>query len=675
MKTLQFSSPFDRSLTQGAGSLAGDNSVQIFRVSTLVVCGLAACASVFAKDQDPGKEQDQLIADTDTIIVTASRSPLATADVGSSVTIITREQIEQRQARYVTDLLRAVPGVAISHSGATGAQAQVRIRGAEANHVLVLIDGVRANDPASGDEFKWELLSTSNIERIEVIRGPQSALWGSDALAGVVHIVTRSGSDRPKVGGFVEAGSRDTLNAGVHGGIGGNKWSLGFGLERLDTAGTNVSRTGTELDPSDMTTASLYGKYQPTENLQLDLGLRAVDAYTQFDPVDYLVTGLPIDGDVATESTQASAHLGGTLTTLSGQVLHHLNAKYFDSSNDNLTEGVLNSATASKRTTLAYQSDIQLSENMLSVALEHELTEFEQRGEISFGDPNQDQEMNVSSLIAEFQGKSIDRLTWLLSARYDDNSDFDGALTGRISGACQINDVTRIRSNIGTGQKSPTFIERFGYYPGQFIGNADLQPETSTSFDVGIEQVFMDGSFEWQFAVFKQNLENEINGFVYDPESFLFTAENMDGKSTRQGVEFSAVYDVTEELELGASYTYTDSSESTDAGDVDELRRPRHAGSVSANYRFLQQRAQLALTADYGGSRTDIFFPPYPEPSEMVTLGSYWLLDFTASYQFGGNSNVYIRATNLLDENYEQVFGYQTAGRAAYLGLRVDFGK
>ncbi len=647
--------------------------MQFLRVSTLIVCGLAACTSVFAKDQEQGTEQ--AIADTDTIIVTASRSPLSTADVGSSATIITREQIEQRQARYVTDLLRAVPGVAISHSGATGAQAQVRIRGAEANHVLVLIDGVRANDPASGDEFKWELLSTSNIERIEVVRGPQSALWGSDALAGVVHIITRSDSDSPKVGGFVEAGSHDTVNAGAHGGVGGDNWSLGFGFEQLDTAGTNVSRTGTELDESDMTTASLYGKYQPTENLQLDLGLRAVDAYTQFDPVDFVVTGLPVDGDVATQATQASAHLGGTLTTLSGQVLHHLNARYFDSSNDNLTEGMLNSATASTRTSLAYQSDIQVRQNMLSLALEHELTEFEQRGEIGFGDPNQDQEMTVNSLIAEFQGKSTSRLTWLFSARYDDNSDFDSALTGRISGVYQINDVTRIRSNIGSGQKAPTFIERFGFYPGQFIGNPDLEPETSTSFDVGIEHVFMDGSLEWQFAIFKQNLENEINGFVYDPESFLFTADNMDGKSTRQGIEFSAVYDVTEALALGASYTYTDSSESTEAGDVDELRRPQHAGSVTVNYRFLQQRAQLGLTADYGGSRTDIFFPPFPEPSESVTLDSYWLLDFVASYQFGSNTNAYIRATNLLDEDYEQVFGYQTAGQAAYLGLRVDFGK
>ncbi len=643
--------------------------MQYFRASTLLACGLFTCAQSFSQ------EEDQSSSPMDTILVTASRAPLATADAGSSVTVITREQIERRQARYVTDLLRAVPGVAVSHSGPIGAQTQVRIRGAEANHVLVLIDGVRANDPASGDEFRWELLSTSNIERIEVIRGPQSALWGSDALAGVVHIITRSGGGQKNVGGFVESGSHDTLNGGLHGSAGGEKWSLGLGIESLQTDGTNISRTGNELDGAEMQTVSLIGQYRPSDNLSLDVGVRAVDAYSEFDPVDYFETGLPTDGDVATDSTQASLHIGGTLTTLAGKVLHHLNAKYFESSNENLIEGIMDSSTASDRTTLVYQSDIQLGENLLSLALEHELTQFEQRGEVGFGDPNQDQEMTVSSAIADFQGKSFARLTWLMSARYDDNSDFENSLTGRISAVYEVNDVTRLRSNIGTGQKSPTFIERYGYYPGQFIGNPDLQPERSVSFDVGLEHLMLDGAFEFQFAIFRQNLKDEINGFVYDPDSFLFTAENMEGDSSRKGVELSAVYNATSALEFGASYSYVDSSEATDGGNVSELRRPRHSGSLSMNYRFLGERADLALAADYGGSRSDIFYPPYPEPAQTVTLPSYWLLDLTASYKLGGNANAYIRASNLLDEEYEQVYGYRTAGRTAVLGVRVDFGR
>ena len=646
--------------------------MQFVQLTTLIVCGLAVCGQ--ANGQSSGQEEP-----LDTIIVSASRSPLDIADSGTAATVITREQIERRQARYVTDLLRAVPGVAISHSGPVGAQTQVRIRGAEANQVLVLIDGVRANDPASGDEFRWELLSTSNIERIEVVRGPQSAIWGSDALAGVVHIITRSGGDAANAGGYVEAGSYETLNAGAHGGLGGDNWSLGFGLESLDTEGSNVSRSGDEADGSDMLTASLYGQYRPTDALKLDFGARSVDAYSEFDPIDYVSTGLPTDGDVATDSTQSSFHLGGLLTTLDGKVLHHLIGRYFDSDNSNLTDAVQDSATSSERLTFVYQSDIQIGDNLLSLALEHENTQFRQRGEVGFGDPNQDQEMTVKSLIADFQSQAIDRLTWLLSARYDDNSDFDSAVTGRLSAAYQINDMLRLRANVGTGQKAPTFIERFGYYPGQFIGNPDLKPERSKSFDVGLDLAMLGGTLDLQLGLFKQDLTDEINGFVFDPDTFLFTAENIDGDSTRKGLEMSAAYLVSRQFELSAAYTYTDSSESTSEstsdGDVSELRRPRHSGSVSANYRFMSERAQLTLVADYGGERTDVFYPPYPEPAETVTLDSYWLLDLTASYRFGAVTNAYVRASNLLDEEYEQVYGFRTAGRAAFLGVRVDFGK
>jgi vitamin B12 transporter len=214
--------------------------MQAIQISILIVFGISASAEAF------GETSNEVADTTDNIVVTASRSPLATSDIGSSSTVITREQIQRQQARFVTDLLRAVPGVTISHSGAVGSQTQVRMRGAEANHVLVLIDGVKANDPASGDEFRWELLSTSNVERIEIVRGPQSSLWGSDALAGVVHIITTSGRQQSKFGAYVEGGSHETVNAGFHAGAGGESWSLGFGLESLDTDGSNISRSGDE---------------------------------------------------------------------------------------------------------------------------------------------------------------------------------------------------------------------------------------------------------------------------------------------------------------------------------------------------------------------------------------------------------------------------------------------
>ncbi len=642
--------------------------MQFRRFFVFLACGLLASAP--ATSQTNNDSTDGL----DTMVITASRSPLQLGNIGSSTTIINRDLIEKRQARYVTDLLRAVPGFSVSQTGTTGTQAQVRVRGAEANHVLVLIDGVRANDPATGDEFRWEQLSTNNIERIEIVRGPQSSLWGSDAIAAVVHIITRSGGDRTELGSYIEAGTNSTLNAGLQGSTGGSKWSLAYGLEKQDTEGSNISRLGSENDGSDLTTTSVSGKYRPADQLSLHLGMRMVDAYSQFDPVDFLITGLPTDGDRSTDAKQTTLNGGATLSTLDGRVTHSLTVRYLDTSNDNLVDGIQTSSSESDRTSFIYQSDIQLGKNLLSLAAENEKTRFKQRGAIGFGDPNQNQETSVNSIAADFQGKSIDRLTWLLSARYDHYSDFDNAVTGRLALAYKLGNSTLIRSSIGTGQKTPTFTERFGFFPGLFVGNPDLKPEESTSYEIGIEQLLLNDALELELSVYSQDLKNEINGFAFDPDTFSFTAENMDGESSRKGVEIAASYTVTTGLDLGASYTYTDSTEPDSQGnDAEELRRPRHTGSLHANYSFLDNQANLYLVADYGGSRNDIFFPPFPAPSEIVELESYWLVDLTASYDISRSINVFIRATNLLDENYEQVFGYQTNGRSGYLGVRVSF--
>ena len=176
--------------------------------------------------------------------------------------------------------------------------------------------------------------------------------------------------------------------------------------------------------------------------------------------------------------------------------------------------------------------------------------------------------------------------------------------------------------------------------------------------------------------VFYQDLQDEINGFVFDPDTFLFTAENSAGDSTRKGVEAAATLKFSENLSFGGTYTYTDSTEHNEAGsDVRELRRPRHSGSLYSSYRFLDERANLMFAADYGGTNTDIFFPPFPAPSELVVLESYWVLDVTATFEINRNTSIFVRASNLLDEDYEQVFGYSTPGRSAYAGLRFGFGQ
>ena len=606
----------------------------------------------------------------DQIIVTGSRTPISASDVGSAVTIITSDDIERRQVRYVSDLLRSVPGFAVSHTGVVGTQTQVRVRGSEANQVLVLIDGVRANDPATGDEFRWEYLSTANIERIEIVRGPQSALWGSDAIGGVVHIITRAGADAQGLNAYLEGGSENTFNGALNGGFGGDNWSIGLGVEHLSTNGSNISRAGNEKDDSDVSTASLNARFRPTDNLAIRFGLRAVDAYSQFDAVDFFVTGLPSDSDVATDSRQNYALLGVTIGTDTSRVRHHLNANYFDSDNQDLVDGAEVSSAAGDRLTLGYQADLGLGDNMLSLGVEYAETNFEQRGAVGFGDPNQDQETGVTSAIADFQGHATDAVTYLLSLRFDNNSDFEDSLTGRASLVWNVSDETALRANIGTGQKTPTFTERFGYFPGQFIGNPALKPEWSLSYEVGLDQRVGD-SVTFQLALFKQDIEDEIDGFVFDPATFLFTANNLETTSKRSGVELGARVDMTDHFGLNMTYTYTDATENG----ARELRRPLHSGSLQADYSFLESRGRIALSADYGGTRQDAFFPPWPNPMEIVMLKNHWLLDLTAQYDVSNATSLFVRARNLLDTEYEQVYGYRTPGRAAYAGIQVSFGQ
>ena len=610
-----------------------------------ILAAAGASASVLPTDAAANDALEQ-------IIVTGARTPIVATDLGSAVTIITRDDIDARQARYVSDLLRGVPGFAVSHSGVVGSQTQVRVRGSEANHVLVLIDGVRANDPATGDEFRWEYLATANIERIEIVRGPQSALWGSDAVGGVVHIITRTG-EGPGLDGYLEGGSRNTRNGGLSGSLGGDTWTIAVGAEQLTTDGFNISRTGDEHDDAEITSATVNARFTPREALAFDIGLRSVDAYSQYDGVDWYVTGLPTDSDVATDTAQLYAHFGATVGTSEQRVHHRFNVHHFDSDNRNLVDGSPDISTASERRSVAYQADLGLGKNRLAIGLEHETTSFEQRGAVVFDDPNQDQSMNVTSVVADFQGRGKEAVTWLLSARYDDSSDFDDIVTGRASLAWHVGDATTLRASIGSGQKTPTFIERFGYYAQSFEGNPGLQPERSTSYDIGSE--------------------DEINGFQCpNPWPAPCTAVNMDGKSRRSGVEVGASWSVVESLDFALTYTYTNSK---DAESAAELRRPRHSGSLHANYRFMDQRGQLSLAADYGGARQDVFYPPWPDPSEIVTLDNYWLVDIALQYRVSDALTMFARGSNLLDTEYEQVYGYRTPGRAWYGGVRLSFGR
>jgi len=640
---------------------------------TALVAGLFVMHSVSAE-----------AAPQDNIIVSAYRTPALQLEVGSAVSTIDRQVIEDRQAIFATDLLQDLPGLAVSRSGNFGSQTAIRIRGAEANHVLVRIDGIEVNDPAADDSFSFAHLTANDIEHIEVVRGPQSAVWGSDALAGVIDITTRRSTDRLSSDMFIEAGAFNTFNGGMHVGTRSANSGVDLTASYLDSDGSNISRTGAEDDGYKNLTANLRADINITPNLRLDASLRHVDATKQFDAIDFS-TGLPADADRESDTTQSTLGLGGKLALFEDFWVQSLRLTGMTSNNENFSDGTKDTKTAADKIGVYYQNTLnfsagptEASAQQVTLALDFEQEDFEQRGTATlWGDPNQDQDMRNTGFVGEYRATDFGGLSFSLGIRYDDNSEFDNVTTYRTTAAYRFASLdSRLHTSYGTGQKSPTFSERFGFFPDQFQGNPDLKPEKSKGFDVGYEQRLLDGRVVTDVTYFRERLEDEINGFFFDPSLGpfgMFTAVNRDGTSKSKGVEVEVSARIIDGLNSTASYTYTDASQPDAAGvQQREIRRPRHMAALNLNYSFLG-RAKLNANISYSGEQTDVFFPPFPAPSEIVSLDAYTLVNLTGSFAITDNVSVYARVENLFDTTYENVVGFATPGIGGFLGARVKF--
>ena len=605
----------------------------------------------------------------ETITVTVSRTPLDIRDTGSSVSIINREQILRRNASNLGELLRDIPGLAVSQQGSSGAITQVRIRGAEANQVLVLIDGVEANDISQGSEFNFTHLNPGQVERIEIVRGPQSALWGSDALSGVINIITTPGSTPgTKTFGYAEGGSFSTVKAGIAVQHGSDRHNLKISADYLDTEGTNISRTGNEDDGYRNATFNLSGRFSATDNLGILYNLRKTNTSTSFDDIDFINTGLPVDADFETDSDQLYAGL--TFTYDSASLNHRLSFTRADFDNKTTTAAPVDSETSGSKDQVQYQANLNAGNHILTGILEYEEEKVQQRGEASFfGDPNKNLDASTNSLAFEYRYKG-DALNLSLSARHDENSEFENSNPWRATAAWHLgNKHTTLSASVGESTKNPTFAERFGFFD-TFVGNPDLKPEKSLSWEVGIRRSLLDENLLLSGTWFSAKLKNEINGFVFDPALGVFTAENVSGDSHREGVELVINYQPINRLTLAGNYTYLDATEEAPSGnDVTEVRRPKHSGTLSANYSW--SRANLDLSVTYTGDQEDFFFPPYPPFQERVDLDSFLIATLTGSYRLNDNVELTFRLDNALNEGYEEVFGYSSPGFAAYGGVRL----
>ena len=637
------------------------------------ICSIATVftASLLSVLPITAQGQSERLVEIEEVLVSASLIPIDASRSANAITVIDSEQLKNRAALSVSDLLRDVPGLAVSRSGVQGSATQIRVRGAEANHLLVLIDGVEANDPSQSDELNWGTLSAADIERIEVIRGPQSSLRGSDAMAGVVNIITRRADQPLSASLFTETGSFATHNSGFSIGSKQGDFDVRLGASHIETEGENISRTGSEKDGYQNTNVNLTAGWTVSDELRFSFAARQSDGMNEFD-ADNDFDGFVEDQDKVSEFRNTSMRVQGDYASADGRFQHKLVIAQSSNDNEAFDTDVLGNSTASTKDQYQYIGSIFWGESTqrLSVLAEREEEDFQQRGPLSWGlDPNQDRQRNTDSLAIEYRTQVSDSLTLASSGRYDDNSEFESANTFKVEAVFQLSDRARLRGAYGTAIKNPTFSERFGFYT-NFIGNPNLEPEESTSWELGIDQQL--GNLTLSATLFDADLENEIDGFVYDPATFGYTSGNKEGQSQRQGVELTAMGGLSDNLSVSAAYTYTDSVESDGAGGyIDEVRRARHTGSLNLAWQAMDN-LQINTNAQYNGSQTDVFFPPFPTPSQTVTLADYTLLNINVNYSASDKVDLYLRLDNLLDEDYEEVFGYQTLGFGASLGLRFN---
>lgn len=630
------------------------------------------CALAAEPAEDSAKAEEKKGKDEERIVVTATRLETPYEQVGSSTTVITRADIERSQKRTVVDLLRSVPGLDVIQAGGPGGTASVFIRGAKSEHTLVLIDGIEANDPSTpGRSYDWCHLTSDNIERIEVIRGPQSTLYGSDAIGGVINIITRKGTGKPSFYFSTEAGSFRTFKETL--GASGSQGPFNFAvdLSRFDTRGISSAgkRYGNhEKDGYENTSFSSHFGYKASDNLDFDVFLRCIHGEAELDNF-----GGPYgdDPNYTSESRQRFFRTQGRLLLLNGLWEQKFGVSCSDhhrstrNDPDAAHPGELERSSYDGRILkLDWQHNFYLHDtNTLTLGAETE----EERGKSRYHsesfwgpfDSNFDEQTaRTNSFYAQDQIRLWDCFFTTVGFRRDDHSTFGGKTTYRVASSYLVKATgTRFKGSVGTGFKAPALFQLYSAY-----GNPALQPEESKGCDFGVEQDLFGGVLTLGATCFHNEFTNLID---YNLATWLY--ENV-AQATSKGVELTATVRPIADLTLRASCTHTDTEDKATGREL--LRRAKHRAALDASYRLFK-KLNLNLGVACVGERSDMDFSTWP--ATRVTLGSYVLVNCGVSYDISDNFTVFGRVENLLDRRYEEVKGYGTPGVGVFAGVRARF--
>jgi vitamin B12 transporter len=594
---------------------------------------------------------------TEEIIVTSSIVATPRRQLATAVSVIDGPDIELRGYDNLADVLRTQPGIGVTNSGGPGKSTTLRIRGEDGFRTLLMIDGVKALDPSTpqvGPSFD-SLLTTNDLERVEVLRGPQGFIYGADS-GGVVNVLTARG-DGP-IGGRVgvEYGAHDTrkLDAGLSGR--GDRGDYFVSVTDFETDGFNSRTADTVLrddDGADNTTLHAKLGWNAAESLRLQLVARDVDASALFDECFHPVTFATVhDCRVTTEQTtyKASADLE------SGMLTHSVGYSRVDIARDNFAAGSSYFATEGAIGRFEYTGALRRSDQLALV----------------YGADLQSEEMfdgtavldrDQAGYYVEYQGAFDDRLFLSLGARYDDNDDFGSHTSSRLSAAylqdLGVSGVLKYRASTGTGFRAPSLFE-IAYNGGPFsfppAAGLELREESSQGYDLGVDYDAMSG-LHLEATYFDQEIEDQI---FFDIVGFSGYLQSL-GTSKSKGVELGLTAPVGERWEILANWTHNDT---VDTGNVPRVRCPENIANLGLGYTSPDDALRLIVNYRVSHDAIDIGGTP---------LDDYAVLDLSLAYSVSDAVELYARVQNAADETYQEIVGYNTAGRSAYAGVRLRF--
>ncbi len=619
------------------------------RVVFATIVRLAVCAAPFLSTINTASAQDQAPAreNVDSIIVTATRLDQTGAETGSSISIITGEEIEELGLIYALDAVAQAPGVTINQNGAFGGNASVRIRGAGSEQTVVLIDGIPVNDPTSpGGGFNFARLDTENVERIEVLKGPQSTLWGTDAIGGVISITTKSPGDGFGGEAFAEYGSFNTLRGGASV---SNASEVGdFRLAAVTVSSDGISKAdeengNAEDDSYDSLTLSAKGGLNLPGDARLSADVLWTDAESAFDSFTSGAQGNVGDGDEVSETEETAASVSLMAPLIGGRLDNLFLAGFSDIKRENFSDGAQSFDADGERLLYRYQGTLSVNDrNRLAFGAEREET------------TANDDETSIDGLFALYEATPNDVLTITAGLRYDDHERFGSESTTRLASAWKLNDSVSLRASWGEGFKAPTIFQTTFFCCGATEPNADLVAETSEAFDAGIEWQSNDGRFQLGATVFRQETENLID-FDFAIGGYLNIAEV---EST--GLELSGDFALSDALSLSLDYAFIDAED----GNGNALPRlPEHSGDLTLSYSTSGPFSGAVLLR-YNGSETN---------TDDTTLDGWLRVDVTGRYALSERVELYGRIENLVDEDYQQILGYGTPGLSGSLGIRLRY--